>query len=135
MILSILRLEFLLSLVCPFLILWTFPVLLYNYGKVYKGKERLKDDPVKYEAYNLKDKKRKQRTRNKEKEIPVDSLDAARKRKLNRERIRRYRCRKKAEEREKMIPNCTSKLFSPHQWRTVCENYYAVEYETKFYIG
>ena len=35
---------------------------------------RLKEDAVKYEAYNLKDKKRKQQARKEEEEIPVDRL-------------------------------------------------------------
>ena len=59
--------------------------------RVHNYRKRLKDDPVKYEAYKLKDKKRKQQARKKAKRIPVCTSDAARKRKLNRERVRRFR--------------------------------------------
>ena len=80
---------------------------MHNYRK------RLKDDPVKYEAYKLKDKKRKQQARKKAKRIPVCTSDAARKRKLNRERVRRFRRRKKAEERRKNNAKPTEKEEEP----------------------
>ena len=81
--------------------------------RVHNYRKRLKDDPVKYEAYKLKDKKRKQQARKKAKRIPVCTSDAARKRKLNRERVRRFRCRKKAEERRKNNAKPTEKKEEP----------------------
>ena len=74
-------------------------------------KERVKDDPAKYEAYKLKDRQRKQKSRKREKESAVpDPVAASRKRKLNRERVRRHRSKKKREAERRKLDEAASEV-------------------------